>query len=77
MDQTMINWLVLTLTGAMSWFLKSLWQSDKALADKLNAIELLVAADYVTRSEFNVTNSNINSKLDRILDKLDTKADKP
>ena len=76
MNQELINWLILTLTGAMGWFLKSLWEADKALNAKLNAVELLVAGDYVTRSEFTATNGNINTKLDRILDKLDTKADK-
>ena len=76
MNQELINWLILTLTGAMGWFLKSLWEADKALSAKLIAVELLVAGDYVTRSEFTATNGNINTKLDRILDKLDTKADK-
>lgn len=77
MNQEIINWLVLSLTGAMAWFLKSLWEADRVLQNKVSAVEVTVAGGYVTRSEFAATNHSIDSKLDRILEKLDKKADKP
>jgi len=56
--------------------LKDLQTADKALVDKVAAIEILVAGRYVTRDEFNVALTAISSKLDRIQDLLSQKADR-
>ena len=55
---------------------KTLKQTDKELADKVSNIEVLVAGQYVKREDFVQVTNQIFSKLDKILDKLDTKADK-
>lgn len=56
--------------------LKDLQTADKALTDKVHAIETLVAGQYVSKDEFSRLADAIFTKLDRIEDKLDGKADK-
>lgn len=83
MQQEVFNW-VLGGFGALIGFvitviwngLKDLQIADKALADKVASIEILVAGDYVKKDEFNLGIAALFSKLDRIEDKLDKKADK-
>jgi len=83
MDQASLNWffglinLVLGVLIKMMWdSYKTLKQTDKELADKVSNIEVLVAGKYVKREDFVQVTNQIFSKLDKILDKLDTKADK-
>lgn len=65
------------------WLLKVMWeaikemqQSDKDLADKVNRIDVLVAGQYVPRSEYIGFQKDITQALRRIEDKLDAKVDK-
>ena len=55
---------------------KELKKTDKELADKVSAIEVLVAGQYVKRDDFDRLAQAIFVKLDKIMDKLDTKVDK-
>jgi hypothetical protein len=66
------GWLLNTVWGA----LKDLQEADKELAEKVAAIEVLVAGRYVTREEFNMTLNQVFERLDRIRDLLSTKADR-
>lgn len=66
------GWLLNTIWGA----LKDLQEADKELAEKVAAIEVLVAGRYVTRDEFNSTLNQVFERLDRIRDLLSTKADR-
>ena len=60
-----------------SWgSLKELQAADRELAEKVASIEVLVAGRYVTRDEFNSTLSQVFSKLDRIIDAVNQKADR-
>lgn len=83
MDQTIINWLLAGFGGLIGFLLNSVWQAvkdlqtaDKVLADKVGSIEVLVAGDYVKKDDFNDTIKALFSKLDKIEDKIDKKADK-
>ena len=83
MDQIIINWLLAGFGALIGFLLNAVWQAvkdlqtaDKALAGKVSEIEVLVAGDYVKREEFNQTVTALFSKLDRIEDKIDKKADK-
>ena len=65
------------------WWLKvihetvrDLQETDKRLADKVAAIEVLVAGAYVRKDEFTQSVNALFAKLDRIEDKLDKKMDK-
>jgi len=84
MDQAVLNWAFGLLNILFGVVLKALWDSykelkrtDKELADKVSAIEVLVAGQYVKREDFQSVTSEIFRKLDKILDKLDQKVDKP
>lgn len=85
--QTLFN-LSIMVTGALGgWWMKVMWDAiksletqDRALADRVAEIDVLVAGSYVKRDYFehkldSITNA-IFTKLDRIEDKLDGKADK-
>lgn len=72
--------LVATLGG---WVLRSiheavkdLQQNDQALTDKIQSIELLVAGNYVQKSDMQHALDALFNKLDRIENKLDKKVDK-
>jgi hypothetical protein len=76
--------VAVAVIGAMGgWILNTVWNSvkelqreDKELADKVAAIEVLVAGRYVTRDEFNSTLSQVFAKLDTIRDMIAKKADR-
>jgi len=81
--QTLIN----TLFGLSAFFggvwvrgiaqaMTELKKADVELADKVQRIEVLVAGDYVRREELEKLSNALFSKLDRIEQKLDMKADK-
>lgn len=83
MDQTLFN-IAATVAGFLGgWVLKVIWEAvkelqtaDKELAEKVSSIEILVAGQYVKRDDFDRVANAIFAKLDKIMDKLDTKADK-
>lgn len=83
MDQTLINWMLAGFGGLIGFMLNIVWQSvkdlqkaDKELAEKVGSIEILVAGAYVRKDEFTQNVQALFTKLDRIEDKLDKKADK-
>ena len=83
MDQSFLNWVFGIVNIAIGAFLKVMWDSyqdlkrtDKELADKVGNIEVLVAGQYVNRNEFNNVTNQIFAKLDRIIEKLNEKADR-
>jgi hypothetical protein len=83
MDQTIINWMMGGFGALIGFMLKAVWQAvkdlqtaDKELSDKVSGIEVLVAGDYVRRSEFEKTVERLFKKLDTIESKINDKADK-
>lgn len=83
MPQEIINWVLAGFGATLGFLLRSVWEAvkdlqdaDKDLADKVGRIEVLVAGNYVRKDEMSSTIAAIFVKLDRIEDKLDSKADK-
>lgn len=81
--QTVINIVIGLIASIGGWWCKTMWEAlrdlqkqDKELAEKVGRIEVLVAGAYVKRDEFGDTIKALFSKLDKIEDKLDSKADK-
>jgi len=82
-DQTLFNY-ALALCGALGgWVLKVIWDAvkdlqaaDKILVEKVNTIEILIAGNYMSKTDFDKIAAAIFAKLDKIDDKLDRKADK-
>lgn len=83
MDQTFINWILAGFWAVAGFLLHAVWQevknlqaSDKIITDRVAAIEILVAGDYVRREEMQAMVDALFRKLDKIEDKLDRKVDK-
>lgn len=67
------GWVLNTMWGAI----KDMQASDKQLADKVASIEVLVAGQYIPRSEYAADLSSIRASLVRIEAALVGKADRP
>ena len=83
LTQELFNWLLGGLGAIMGFLLNSIWQAvkdlqkaDKQLSDKVAAIEVLVAGDYIRKDDFTTMTNALFAKLDRMEDKIDRKADK-
>ena len=83
MEQSYLNWAFGIINLVLGGLIKAMWDSykdlkkaDLTLADKVNSIEVLVAGQYVKREDFDRVANQIFSKLDKISDKLDRKADR-
>lgn len=76
--------ILLSITAfALGWMLKVIWGAvqdlqaeDKEIIDRLGRVELFVAQKYVTKDDMDKQISLLMAKLDRIENKLDTKADR-
>ena len=75
--------LATAASGVIGWWSKELSKNqDKIVADQstlarqINNLEVKVSDHYVKREDFQSVTTQIFQKLDKILDKLDTKVDK-
>lgn len=83
MDQTIVNWMLAGFGGLIGFLLNAVWQAvkelktaDERLASQVSDLKVLVAGDYVRHEMFDRLSDAIFTKLDRIENKLDGKADK-
>lgn len=81
--QALFNIVIGVLGIIGGWWINAMWTSikelqtvDRDLAEKVASIEVLVAGRYVTREEFNLALNQVFSKLDKIIDGLNGKADR-
>jgi hypothetical protein len=81
--QTAFNFVVGLSAFLGGWILRNLKESidnlhdaDSELTDKVQHIEVLIAGDYVRRSDLGIIVASLFEKLDKIESKLDRKADK-
>lgn len=81
--QVLFNIVIGILSAMGGWMLNTMWVSlkdlqsaDAKLAEKVSAIEVLVAGQYVTREEFTTTMNTLFLKLDKIQDAINSKADR-
>ena len=67
-----LGWMLKVVGGAV----QDLQAEDKEIIDRLAQVELFVAQKYVTKDDMDKQISLLMAKLDRIENKLDTKADR-
>lgn len=84
MDQQQLFNILFAIVGVLGgWWMKAIWEAlkdlekaDKELEAKVSSLHVLVAGGYVKTEQFDSMSKAIFTKLDRIEDKLDGKADK-
>jgi hypothetical protein len=89
--QVIINLFMLIAGGVVSWYVRISWEmlqelrkdhteAHAKLTDKVNKIEVLVAGQYITRTEIEeickALRGTMEAGFNRIFDKLDGKVDK-
>ena len=81
--QQFINWAFTLLGALFGWVLKFIYDKlrelsiqDQHLTEKVQAIELLVAGEYVKRDQLERMEEALFKKLDSIEEMLSRKADK-
>lgn len=76
MDQELLNWIfggVMTLIG---WLGRTLWDAVDALKKDVKEIEVNLPSNYVRKEDWKDSLDKIEAMVNRILEKLDGKADK-
>ena len=74
--QTIINLGLGAILATMGWFARVLWEAVEKLQKDLHELEVHLPTHYIRRDEFNEGLRDIKDTLNKILDKLDNKADK-
>lgn len=69
---TLVGFIVKSIQAEM----KEIREKYNAHRDKISDVEVLVAGVYVTRQEMKQEMTEVNKKLDSIIDKIATKADR-
>ena len=78
----MMDWqsafnIAAAMLGAIGgWLMKSLWSAVDRLRRDLSDIERSMHTDYLRKDDFNHVVTRIETKLDRIVERLDEKADR-
>jgi len=76
MEQDLFNYIVGTLLAVLGWFAKTLWDAVNALKEDLKDIEVDLPTTYVKKTELDSRLQKIETMLDKIFDRLESKVDK-
>lgn len=74
--QSIINTAVAVAFSAAGWFGRQLWDAVASLRADLHSLEKDLPVNYVRKDEFTDHMHRIETKLDRIFEKLEGKADR-
>lgn len=74
--QSAFNIAAAMLGAIGGWLMKSLWTAVDRLRRDLSDIERSMHTDYLRKDDFNHVVTRIETKLDRIVERLDEKADR-
>lgn len=76
MEQNLFNYIVGTLLALLGWFGKTLWDAVQRLKEDLKNVEVDLPSTYVKKTELDNRLQKIETMLDKIFDRLDSKVDK-
>jgi hypothetical protein len=76
MDQDVFNYIVGSLLALLGWLGRTLWDAVARLKDDLKRIEVDLPSTYVKKTELESRLDKIESVLDKIWYKLESKVDK-
>lgn len=74
--QSIFNLVSGALLVGVGWWCREIWDSVKALKNDVKEIEVNLPTHYVRKSEIESRLDKIDQVLERIFDKLESKADK-
>jgi hypothetical protein len=74
--QLLFNLIGTAVMATIGWFARQLWDSVQDLKDDIKNIEVDLPTNYVRRVDIDAQFNKLEASLQRILDKLDQKADK-
>jgi hypothetical protein len=74
--QPLFNFVGGAILVAVGWWCKEIWNSVKSLKDDIQAIEVDLPKNYVTKKDIETRFDRIDATLERLFDRLDSKVDK-
>jgi chaperonin cofactor prefoldin len=74
--QSLFNILIGAGLTVIGWFARELWDATQKLKQDVSDLELNVSEHYVKKVDINARFDKIESILEKLFDKLDSKADK-
>ena len=74
--QVIFNISLAACLSAIGWFARQIWDSVQRLKDDVKQIEINLPTNYVKKDELAVRFDRIEHLLDKVYEKLDSKADR-
>jgi hypothetical protein len=74
--QTLFNIVLGIGATVFGWFARMLWQDIKSVTSALAEFRVEIAKNYVPRNDFKEFSAEIREMFNKVMDKLDNKADK-
>jgi len=74
--QPLFNFVGGAILVAVGWWCKEIWNSVKSLKEDIQAIQVDLPKNYVTKKDIETRFDRIDATLERLFDRLDAKADK-
>jgi hypothetical protein len=74
--QPLFNFVGGAILVAVGWWCKEIWNSVKSLKEDIQAIQVDLPKNYVTKKDIENRFDRIDATLERLFDRLDAKADK-
>ena len=74
--QNYLDAVVAIISAIFGWLFKIVWDAIKELKVDLKETNLLIHEKYVRREDYHIEMAKIETMFQRIMDKLDGKADK-
>jgi hypothetical protein len=75
-----INLIVNLILGVVlsvgGWFMRQMWDAVQSLKNDIQKIEVELPTNYVRKSDLDARLDKIDDMLEKLFDKLNTKADK-
>lgn len=74
--QPLFNFVGGAILVSVGWWCKEIWNSVKSLKEDIQAIEVDLPKNYVTKKDIENRFDRIDATLERLFDRLDSKVDK-
>lgn len=75
-NQTLINYLIMLGAGILGWLWKTLWNAVERLKADLKDLEIKLPEEYARKIDIDKRFDRLEEALQRIYEKIDSKADK-